>query len=167
MKNRINKNTKSVKNSRKPHNGKSKSQDKGAEKIETKFTEFTVKIRIKQERLDRFSDMSDCLGLTRDQAVSGMLESNMEADYDLNVADVQSFVVRAAAKLFPERKSLLLLERAYNNAEFGEQRLETAKGAAMSELFDLAPDERGLSAFSRTKMAMLRATIKNRKAVES
>jgi predicted DNA-binding protein len=158
MKNQVNKNTKSVESSRKPHNGKSKTQNMGAGKIEAKFTEFTVKIRIKQELLERFSDMSDCLGLTRDQAVSGMLESNMEADHDLNVADVQSFVVRAAAKLFLERKSLLLLERAYNNAEFGERRLETAKGVAMSELFDLAQDEMGLTAFSRTKMALIRET---------
>jgi hypothetical protein len=68
-----------TKESKTEMNGKAKPGAKAPAK-KAGVMEFTVTIRIKPERQEWFSRMSDQLGLTRDQAISGMLERNMEAD---------------------------------------------------------------------------------------
>jgi hypothetical protein len=60
-------------------NGHAQPGAKAPDKKKARFTEYTVTIRLKPERQEWFSQMSDRLGLTREQAGSVMLESNMEA----------------------------------------------------------------------------------------
>jgi hypothetical protein len=127
--------------------------------------EFTVKIRIKPDRLEWFSAMSDQLGLTRGQAVSGMLESNMEADSNgIGREEAQTFIARGASVLFPERKTLKALERAFAHREFAEQAIEKARDAALIELHDTAPKEMDLPSLHQTKAALLRSATSGWKA---
>lgn len=130
-----------------------------------KVTEFTVKIRIKPERLEWLSCMSDRLGLTRDQAISGMLESHMEADENgISIEHAQEFTTAAAVILFPERKALRVLLNAFRVGNASEQRIAEAKGHALIELHDIAPMEMGLKALHQTKAALIRQGIKEQQA---
>jgi hypothetical protein len=129
-----------------------------------KVTEFTVKIRIRPERLEWFSLVSDQLGLTRDQAVSAMLDSNMEADEDgLRIEEAQGFIVDCAASLFPERKTLRLLSDAFEAVEAGERKLEEVKGRVLIELSDIMPKEMGLRSLRQTKSVLLKESLKKQK----
>jgi hypothetical protein len=140
-----------------------KAQKKG--KGTPKFTEFTVKIRIKPERLEWFSGMSDQLGLTRDQAVSGMLESNMGADSrGIGIEEAQKFIIQGASALFPERKLIQGLERAFDSLESAERTVEKAKGAALIDLHEIAPKEMGLAALYQAKSALLRVATSKRRS---
>jgi hypothetical protein len=150
---------------------KTSKNTKAKKEVTPEFTEYTVTVRIKAKRLEYFSLMSDQLGLTRDQAVSAMLESNMEADRDNRTENAQAFTAESAAQLYPERKMLRVLFKALENVNSAEYAAERAKGEAMVDLFDIAPKEMGLVALRDTKVAMLRGEFRKtqakKKAVKS
>lgn len=120
------------------------------------FIESKVTVRIAADRKDWFSVVSDQIGLTHDQAVSALLEADMRSERDDDDDSVRMFVAEAAADLYPERKSIRALSKAYRSADAAEYAINRAKGAALVELSDMAPKQMGLIALNRTKDELTR-----------